>query len=321
MASRFCATVFERFGLKPAGDGGTYFQNFDIIRREVDAEASGLEVKDASGAERFPVEGNMAMAVTDDIEWTGRWAFVGNGEEPARRGARSSSAGIAVEPTGWCWSSLRRGRRPSGARGTFNNGATRIVVISEDRVKSGIGIEPRERAADLQGAPYPRERPPPRAAGRLHHPSPRRPPPQVPRPHRGVPPTSGRSRPPARAGGAGGPDHHQAPGGQAPGAERGGDPRGVRPRAAEGGGGHRRAPRPRGHARRRRCSTGPMTTAPARGDARPGPGDRLEPPAPARQRPIHALRRRGEGAVGIALVRGPPAGPAREAASPRSRWT
>lgn len=160
VASRFCATVFERLGLEPAGDDRTYFQNFDILRREVDAGASVLEVKDSSGAESFSLEGNMAQSTSDDIDWSGRWAFVGFGEEP-ERDAPVKFGGIPIKER-IVLVLPRPGKKERESRGTFNNGATRIVVISEDRVKSRIGIEPRERPtfeAPYQPRGTPRDQP------------------------------------------------------------------------------------------------------------------------------------------------------------------
>jgi peptidase M28-like protein len=152
VASRFCATVFERAGLQPAGDDRSFFQSFEILRREVDAEASGLEVKDASGVERFSLGGNLAKSTSDDIDWSGRWAFVGFGEEP-EKDAAVKFGGIPIKDR-VVLVLPRPGKKERESRGTFNNGATRIVVISEDRVKSRIGLDSQDLPTFI--TPYPR---------------------------------------------------------------------------------------------------------------------------------------------------------------------
>ncbi len=145
VAARFSATVLERFGVKPAGDGGTYFQDFDILQSLPDPDGSGLTVKDSSGTERFALEGNLAAASTEDIEWTGRWSFAGHGEG-AEQDAPSDFRGLPVEDR-VVMVLPRPGRRALESRGAANAGAARIAVISDERVRSRIGLEAHERPA------------------------------------------------------------------------------------------------------------------------------------------------------------------------------
>lgn len=42
VAARYIATRLENLGLKPAGDNGTYFQNFDLVKTKADPEKSSM---------------------------------------------------------------------------------------------------------------------------------------------------------------------------------------------------------------------------------------------------------------------------------------
>ena len=48
--AEYIAAEFQRFGLKPGGDNGTWFQRYPIIRRQVDSAASSLRIDGPSGA-------------------------------------------------------------------------------------------------------------------------------------------------------------------------------------------------------------------------------------------------------------------------------
>lgn len=142
VAARFCATLFERFGLKPAGDQGTFFQDFDILRSEPDPDTSALEVKDSAGEARFGLAGNLAVWPPADVDWSGPWAFVGFGEGAENdspsdfRGIDTPQRVVLVLP--------RPGRNGHESRGAVLAGATRIVIISDDKVKRRMGLESHE---------------------------------------------------------------------------------------------------------------------------------------------------------------------------------
>lgn len=48
IASQWIASQFMKYGLEPAGDGGTYFQQFPIVTELVDLDRSGLRIEIAS---------------------------------------------------------------------------------------------------------------------------------------------------------------------------------------------------------------------------------------------------------------------------------
>jgi hypothetical protein len=145
VAARFAAALFERYGLKPAGDDGTYFQKFDLVLSEPDPEASGLEISDGAGRERLGLGGNLAASSTREIAWSQPWSFAGWGEGADQdapddfRGIPLAERVVMVLP--------RPGRNTLESRGAAAAGARRIAIISDERVKSGIGLGPRERPA------------------------------------------------------------------------------------------------------------------------------------------------------------------------------
>jgi hypothetical protein len=143
VAARFCASVLQRYGAKPAGDGGTYFQDFDVVRSEPDPEASGIELRDGPAPEKIGLEEIAVGAwAWNEVAWDVPWTFVGRGE-----GAESDRASdfrdvpvadrvVLILPPG--------GRRDHEARAALHAGAKRIAVISDDRVKLRIGMRTHE---------------------------------------------------------------------------------------------------------------------------------------------------------------------------------
>jgi hypothetical protein len=150
VAARFCALVLERHGAKPAGDNGTFFQDFEAVRSEPDAGASWIEVKDAAGAERFGLE-EMSLAFDGDLDWKVPWTFIGRGE--AAEGAPSPFQGIPLADRA-VLVLPRPGKKEHEARPAIEAGAKRVVVISEDRVKSRMGLFPHEWPAFGPHRPY-----------------------------------------------------------------------------------------------------------------------------------------------------------------------
>src|SRR5271170_5412432 len=45
IAANYIASEFARLGLKPVGDGQSYFQNLELVRYDLDAAAMGLTAK------------------------------------------------------------------------------------------------------------------------------------------------------------------------------------------------------------------------------------------------------------------------------------
>lgn len=145
VAARFCATMFARYGLKPLGEAGGYFQKLEVIRSEPDPAASYLEVRDAAGVERFPLAGNVALSTSGDLEWGGEWVFAGHGEG-ADQDAPDDFSGLQVSEK-VVMVLARPGQTRFHSRGAAAAGARRIVVIYDERVKSRDGLEANERPA------------------------------------------------------------------------------------------------------------------------------------------------------------------------------
>jgi hypothetical protein len=62
IATDFIATEFMRLGLKPAGDGGTYFQNMEIVTAQVDSAGTTLSARIAGAEHNY--------ALNRDFRWS-----------------------------------------------------------------------------------------------------------------------------------------------------------------------------------------------------------------------------------------------------------
>src|ERR1700692_1294839 len=62
IATDYIASEFVRLGLKPVGDGGTYFQNMEIVTGSVEREHLGLSAK-ISGVDH-------TFKVNQDFRWS-----------------------------------------------------------------------------------------------------------------------------------------------------------------------------------------------------------------------------------------------------------
>jgi peptidase M28-like protein len=80
IAANYIATDFMRLGLKPVGDNGTYFQNFDLVKASLDEENTTLKSSIRGVQKTFQInhdffyfytEGNRAMDVTGPLEFMG----------------------------------------------------------------------------------------------------------------------------------------------------------------------------------------------------------------------------------------------------------
>ncbi len=154
VASRFSAGVLARQGVKPGGVDGSFFQEFDIIRGEADEAASSIEVKDAAGAERFALSGDLALGAPREVSWTGGAAFAGNGHGP-EGDSRGDYDGLPVRerivlvlPTSE-WTSFSK-------RDAEAAGAARVLVVSDDAVRRKLWLGPFARP----GFQPPSEKPP-----------------------------------------------------------------------------------------------------------------------------------------------------------------
>jgi hypothetical protein len=71
VAARFCASVFAQLGLEPAGDAvngrPTYFQRFNLVKDELDAESSFLELRAGDEPKRYP--GAFAAPGRHPLDW------------------------------------------------------------------------------------------------------------------------------------------------------------------------------------------------------------------------------------------------------------
>ena len=80
IAANYIAADFMRLGLKPVGDNGTYFQNFDLVKARLDKENTSLR-STIHGVEKtfqidhdffyFYTEGNRSIDTTGPLEFLG----------------------------------------------------------------------------------------------------------------------------------------------------------------------------------------------------------------------------------------------------------
>ncbi|MGH7518550.1 MAG: M28 family peptidase [Gemmatimonadales bacterium] len=55
LTAKYVADEFQRFGLKPGGDEGTWFQRYAVTRRKIDINSSAVVLRGAGGESRFPL--------------------------------------------------------------------------------------------------------------------------------------------------------------------------------------------------------------------------------------------------------------------------
>ncbi len=62
LTAQYVADEFKRFGLKPGGDHGTWFQRYAITRRKIDIDSSAVVLRGPGGATRFPLNATARLA-------------------------------------------------------------------------------------------------------------------------------------------------------------------------------------------------------------------------------------------------------------------
>ncbi len=158
LAARFCASVFEQFGLQPAGDqkdGQTgYFQEFQWIRLERDRAASFLEVQDQGGRAAFRLGEEVSISSTttgQEIDWSGPWVFAGFGEG-AESDAPDDFHGFDLKNE-TAVVLLRKGKTSFDRKGLEAAGGKRAVVIFDERARDAKGLPLRELPEFLEKGP------------------------------------------------------------------------------------------------------------------------------------------------------------------------
>ncbi|MCV2886148.1 M28 family metallopeptidase [Aestuariibacter sp. AA17] len=82
IASLYIATEFEKYGLEPAGDNGTYFQDVTFRKATLDQESPHFTLKDAKGERTFSYPSEFLMSaslVRETSAVNGELVFVGYG--------------------------------------------------------------------------------------------------------------------------------------------------------------------------------------------------------------------------------------------------
>ena len=144
VACRYAASFFRSLGLAPGGSDGSFYQPFSLLERERQEGDAVLTVHGPSGEEEhISLEGEFAVRSRRSIRWQGPWVFAGPGEG-ADRDARDDFHGLPLKehvvlivPP--------RGRTSGEARGAIAAGARRLVIVSDRRVRSRVGVRMRRR--------------------------------------------------------------------------------------------------------------------------------------------------------------------------------
>lgn len=149
IAARYVASELARLGLQPRGDNNTFFQDFDLVRRERDEEKAILTLRAPDGAvESVPLKGEFAVGdesgrIPCPIDWKEPWVFVGHGDGPARDASDVFSgidwsrhvALILAHPG-------NKGQEDVEAR---RRGVKKIIVIADERARKRGGVRFPER--------------------------------------------------------------------------------------------------------------------------------------------------------------------------------
>lgn len=76
VAARYIASVFQKLGLKPIGDGGSYFQHFDVEALKISSE-SKIDLITQHGSKTFSIRKDFLTSVARDTSITASVVFVG----------------------------------------------------------------------------------------------------------------------------------------------------------------------------------------------------------------------------------------------------
>lgn len=143
-AARYVASQLESYGVTPGGEQGTYFQHFRIVWRNWLQDQSSLKVE-GPGDQRTEIPLKDAFAVLEpggrgpgSIDWSAPWLFVGHGESGAfdgpddLHGLDLADKVVLLLP--------RPGVVAHEDEAVRRRGARQIVVISDERVRSRVGV-------------------------------------------------------------------------------------------------------------------------------------------------------------------------------------
>jgi hypothetical protein len=76
VAARYIASEFQRLGLKPIGDSGSYFQRFGVEATKI-SESSTIAVKNAQGTSTFAIQKDFVSMSAQDAPITASAVFIG----------------------------------------------------------------------------------------------------------------------------------------------------------------------------------------------------------------------------------------------------
>lgn len=135
LAAQYVASILESLGVRPAGDAGTFFQRFVLVRREWDLDGAALTFLSPGGKEEsIPLKGEVAVRSGADLDWRLPWVFAGFGEG-ADADSHDDFGGLLPVEERVVMVLSREGRKRPEETGARLRGARRVVVVSDDRVK------------------------------------------------------------------------------------------------------------------------------------------------------------------------------------------
>lgn len=135
-AAGFVANELRKMGLQPAGENGSYFQRFDLVRATTVADGTSLE--SADGALKIPYGSDFQTGWLNDAEFKVKFAFVNVPEK--------------ADLTGFDWGALR-GRVVLYTQSTSRNSAFTSRIADS---RESLGVEQMVYASQdrLTGPPY-----------------------------------------------------------------------------------------------------------------------------------------------------------------------
>lgn len=142
VAALFVACLLEGLGVAPAGDGDSFYQELELVRRTWNLEEAALSLRAGDAEARtLALKGQVALRATRDIDWRSPWVFVGHGEG-ASQDAPDDFYGQAIE--GHVVLVLPRDPKRPDLREARRRGVRRLVVISDFMVERKAGLHARD---------------------------------------------------------------------------------------------------------------------------------------------------------------------------------
>lgn len=135
-SAKWVAEKLASFGLKPAGDRGTYFQRFTIARRKVDSGSASLRLTE--GGLELEYDKDFRIIARSDVLWKTKIAFL-NAPDGAELSAShlASLSGRLILPSKGLSPSLRRQLIEAISSGKINGSVVAAITSAFPNARPG----------------------------------------------------------------------------------------------------------------------------------------------------------------------------------------